>query len=283
MLNTRASFWVIVAATFFMLAQSTMAAPLHMMDVKCGDEVLGRMEIDTYATGEGGTGTGADPFTGFVDIRGKFVPGAGAAGHTFHYIQAAVRDDRPPAYADGTAITAPYIDPPPGGYNGAAFDRMPYYDQGEFPTFGDKPEIFLNFTKNQADMQRELEFETWIVCVIDETFGATANRASDDTFKVAPLLGWRWGFEQTYADAAPVSTDGLNDITQTIVPFAFLGAAPSANWTAALGRVYGTNPNQDRFNVTIGDCTECIPEPTTLVLMLCLSSLGIAFGRRRAG
>lgn len=261
---------------------SATAAPLYMQDVKCGDTLLGRMEIDTYQVGETGTATGGmDPFRGFVDIKGKFVPAPAGAGHKLHYIQALIKDDRPPAYTDGTAITLNYIDPPPGGYQGDPFDRAPYYDEGEFPTFSDKPTINLAFTKNQADKQRELEFETWLVCVISETFGADANKASDDTYKVAPLLGWKWGFEQTYADAAPLGTDGLEDISQTIVPFGFL-AAPSAAWTAALGQTYGTAPNNDRFNVMIGDCRDCIPEPCTLILAL-LVPVAVALAGRRRG
>ncbi|MGL4555713.1 MAG: PEP-CTERM sorting domain-containing protein [Gemmataceae bacterium] len=270
----RNRFLLTLAAWVLFAAESAVGRPAYMKEVKCGDTVLGVMEIDTYQVGEA-----AGPVRGFVTIDGQFVPGAGAAGHTFHYLQAVIKDDRPPPFRDGTAITTTYIDTPPGGYQGQPFDRRPYYDQGEFPTFFDEPTINLAFTKDQADMQRELEFETWLVCVIRETLGADPNKASDDTYTVAPLLGWKWGFDQTYADARPLMVDGLEDITQTIVPFAFL-AAPSAGWTNALGKVYGAGRTQDRFNVTLGDCTACVPEPSSLIT-LGIGTLGlIGYGWR---
>ncbi len=258
------------AVVFALIAVSRPAtAALYVKDVKCGDTVLGKMEIDTYQVGETGDGTVDNPYRGFVEIDGQFVAAPAGAGHSFHYIQAIVNDDRPPAFTDGTANTTPYIDTPPGGYQSGAFDFKPYYDEGnEFPDFFDKPTINLAFTANQGDKARELEFETWLVCVIEETLGGTANNASDDTYKVAPLLGWKWGFDQTYAAVAP-DGDGLEDISQVIVAFDWL-ATPSASWTAALAKVYGTNPNQDNFNVTVGDCEDCavVPEPAGVAVML---------------
>jgi hypothetical protein len=268
---------------------NALAAAPDPMTVTCGAVACGTMNFSKYQTGETGTGTGQDPYRGFVDIAGSFTPAGAGLGKTYHYIQAVVVDNRPPAFTDGTAITTPYIDPPPGGYQGDAFDLKPYYDETEFPTFSDKPTINLAFTKNQPNGQRNLEFETWLVCVMQETFGANANKASDDTFKVAPLIGWKWGFQQNYVDAPPIGTDGLEDISQTIVPFAYL-ATPSANWTAALGTVYGTNPNQDNFNVTVGNCVDCgiVPEPTSAVMMVLMFGMvccpfgSLLFVRRRS-
>lgn len=257
-----------------------LADPPPPANATCNNVFCGQMSFTTYQTGETGTGTPQDPYRGFVDIQGSFTPGGAGIGKTYHYIQAVYVDNRPPAFVDGTAITTPYIDPPPGGYQGDPFDLKPYYDEGEFPTFSDKPTINLAFTKNQPNGMRDLEFETWLVCVTQEVFGTNANKASDDTFTVAPLLGWKWGFQQTYADAPPLGTDGLEDITQTITPFSYL-ATPTANWTAALTKVYGTNPNQDNFNVVVTNCVNCgiVPEPasTTMVVVM-LGMMACPFG-----
>jgi hypothetical protein len=275
------------AALFALAATNALADAPPPANATCGNTFCGQMSFTTYQTGETGTGTAQDPYRGFVDIQGSFAPGGAGIGKTYHYIQAVYVDNRPPAFVDGTAITTPYIDPPPGGYQGDPFDLKPYYDEGEFPTFSDKPTINLAFTKNQPGGMRDLEFETWLVCVTQETFGANANKASDDTFTVAPLLGWTWGFKQSYVDNPPAG-DGLEDITQTLTPFAYL-ATPSANWTAALTKVYGTNPNQDNFNVTVTNCVNCgiVPEPassTMVVVMLGMMACpfsAILFTRRR--
>ena len=233
------------------------------------------MNIDAYEAVEF---AGANP-TGGVRIRGDFVP---SSGKTFHYLQAVLVDDAPFNFIDGTPVAVPYIDTPPGGYQGQPFDRLPYYDQAgdnpAFPGFFDEPTLRLNRARdpNQTgpDGKINVNFETWLVCVMKETFGNQPNKAQDDSFFVAPLLGWTWGFSIALTDDGDADLNELEDYDTQANPFAFINA-PSAGWTTALQQVYGAGAAQDTFDIHIVNCAECIPEPATAVLLaLALMPLG---------
>lgn len=282
---------ICLSVAVWTLAGVCHAAPLYSKDVFCGDEKCGTMEIDTYGNEDKvNTALASNKWLGRVEIEGQFVP---LKGVTFHYIQA-VKDEADSFrwINDATvALPQPYLDPPPGGYkakpasdggytSNQAFDFLPYYDEGEFPDFYDRPGEYLLPAKTDGNKKLEQEFETWLVCVIEEKFGPNANQAKDDSYTVAPLIGWEWGFDITYADAGVIGTDEPGDFTVTKRPFNWL-AVPTALWTGALSAKYGAagGGNQDYWDITTGACENCIPEPSTGCLLLL--GLAIVTCRRR--
>ncbi|MBX7166546.1 MAG: PEP-CTERM sorting domain-containing protein [Pirellulales bacterium] len=260
------------------LLQESVAAPIFGTDdsyaanVFCDTRHLGRIEIDHYRSYKDAANA-----TGGVQIDGQF---AGAAdGWKLHWIQAIVFDDDPLAWrGDGiTIVDAPYVDTPPGGYVGPnnAFDYLVYYDEGEFPTFFDQPSTSLFTIKDNEIVS--VEFETWLVCVCEENLGANDTLASDDSYVVAPLLGFTWGYTGSYLSDLPPPGDTLNDFDITKSTFNWL-SAPTQGWIDSLDKVYGAE-DLDRYNVTLVDCELC-PEPSTFVLAaLGLVSL-VTFRRR---
>jgi hypothetical protein len=258
-------------------------------DVFCDGNYLGSMEIDHYFTYKTGSITQDDIDAGFrganssgVRIDGQF--DQAQPGH-YHYIQVVTVDDDPLAWIDGTPLSAPYVDTPPRGYQNQPFDNFPWYDQStEFPRFFDQPSTGLLTAKDDPNNSITVEFETWLVCVV--SWSADGDQeAADDSYVVAPLLGWEWGYTVTYDGDNPPPGDTLNDFTVTKSPFAWRdsfengGPGPSAAWLGGIAEVYGTAPNQDSFNIQIGDCENCVPEPATLSV-LALGTL-VTLRRRR--
>jgi hypothetical protein len=237
----------------------------------CGARTLGTMDINEYAAVEVAA-VPASSSLGGVRIKGEFTTAAPAL--TFHYLQAILIDDAPFLFTDGSAFTAPYVDTPPGGYQGQPFDLKPYYDQpGDnpaFPGFFDEPKLRLNRARdaNQTgpDGKINVDFETWLVCVVKETMGATANRAKDDMYFVAPLVGWTWGFNIALTDNGNADMNELADYDTKANPFAFI-PAPSASWQFALEKVYSIGTaNEDFFDILLRDCSACVPEPGAISL-----------------
>jgi hypothetical protein len=130
--------------------------------------------------------------------------------------------------------------------------------------------------KSQADKTLTNIFETWIICVLDVVMGANATQAKDDSYTIAPLLGWQWGYNIVYKDIGTLGVDEFADFTVTKTPFAFV-TTPTAHWTDALTAKYGAT-GQDFWKITTGDCDDCIPEPRSGVLLM----MGVvaAFGYR---
>jgi len=137
-----------------------MGAALYTHDVYCKTEKCGTMEIDIYAARATATAGG-------VEIDGQLVPVPGNSTQ-YHYLQAVVVDDAPLNYRDGTAMAAPYLDPPPGGYENQPWDYLPWYDEGEFPTFYDYPKN--PWTDVPIDGAMTVQFETWLVCLTGITW-----------------------------------------------------------------------------------------------------------------
>jgi hypothetical protein len=247
----------------------------HARNVFCGSNRLGRMEIGTYRAFKAANDPVLDN-TGGVEIRGQFTA---EVAHRYHYLQVVTLDDQPLAWiSDGLPVSVPYIDPPPGGYVGSPFDFLPWYDPAglPFPGFFDRPRNPLTDSKriNPFDVQ----FETWLVCVVGRSLGPFDRLAQDDFYRVAPLLGWEWGFSTAYRDVDPLGIDDLGDFTVTKTPFAFR-AAPSALWLAGLDQVYGRFPNQDFWIIQVVDCTRCVPVPGGLVIWSVLSVVAIGYTR----
>lgn len=280
------------------LAVAVLAAGLPALaavdskDVMCGKQKCGTMEISTYEKFSSGTNPATD--VGGALIDGKFT--ASTKG-TFHYLQALTTNtsDAKRWFNDTTvALPVPMVDTPPGGYKSQtfatgkydiddAFDYLPWYDEaGEFPGFHDRPALLYQRAKAK---DISLQFETWVVCVIEDVPGTEAKVAKDDKYKVAPLLGFSWGFEIKYKDVGVIGTDEAADFSTTLTALKWV-AAPTADWKSALGAKYGAGAKQDMFNIALGDCAACnlmpIPEPSSAWMWL-PGLLALAAARRRLG
>ncbi|MGI0118463.1 hypothetical protein [Zooshikella sp. RANM57] len=254
------------------------AVPIESKDVFCDGVKCGTMEIDKY-----------DPYKTMwlsgVEIDGQFV--ATKKNREYNYIQSLnVYDDpTPKKYHDGADLPVPLVDAPPGGYQDDPFDYRPFYESA-YPTFYDKPSTFMLDAKTEADKKLELEFETWLICLISENLGDNATTAKDDTYQVAPLLGWLWGYEIVYDDIGMIGVDELIDFTVTKTSFTWKMPDPSDDWNTALTQKYGNAPNQDWFNVTTAECSDCldptVPTPSSFLLIL-LGWFGVFMaGKRRS-
>ena len=203
---------------------------------------------------------------GGVLIEGKFTP---TVSKKYHYMQSVLQTTTR-KWVDGTDLTVPYVDTPPGGYPGDKFDYFPYYADGEFPTFFDRPDRLLS----RADAGKvTFQWETWIACVIDEILGADPKKANDDFYKLELLpKGFTWGF--TIEKTGPGTTQP--DYTVLILDFKWLDA-PTAPFLNSWNTIYGNAPNTDRFNIKQGLCDNCVPLPGPLPIL----GLGAAFSYAR--
>ncbi len=254
-----------VGSALMLTARPADAA--ESMPVPCAGVLCGTMNIQRYETLAAENG---------VEIRGRFTA---AASGNYHYLQAIVGDnlDSSRWWHDATVpLPLPYLDTPPGGYLGQLgigggysvldpYDHAPWYDEaGEFPGFFDRPTTNPRRAMFLPQNTIHLQFETWLVCEISNVQGPLPNRASDDFYVAAPLIGFGWGFEIRYLAA----TDAF---AFQQLPFNWL-AAPTPAWLTALTAVYGTGASADNFNITLRDCSECrlapVPEPGSAMLML---------------
>lgn len=273
-----------ISVAVWMLAGVCHAEPLYSKDVLCDDVKCGTMEIDTYGNEFKNTAGAANKWTGGVEIDGQFKP---MKARTYHYVQAIKTESDTFRWISDTSVPypQPFLDVPPGGhkvrttaggatFSSQSFDYLPWYDEGtEFPDFYDKPSDYLLLAKSEGDKKLEWAFETWLVCVINDQHDGDTE-VKDDSYKIAPLLGWQWGYDVTYNDVGTVGTDEAGDFTVTKRTFAWV-TTPSADWTNALGAKYGKDATEDNWNITTGACEECgkpIPEPSTS----CLVVLGLA-------
>ena len=278
-----------VAGLLVVLGAATAnAAALFSKDVLCGMTKCGTMEIDRYDSVNPSSVTSLAG----VEIKGSFKP---TAGKDYHYVQAITKDNADTSrwFNDtSVAIPVPYLDTPPGGYKveDAAgsqkytieqpFDYLPWYDEGDFPAFFDRPTDRVQKAKLMKDGTVTLDFETWIVCTIEDVHNDN-KIANDDRYKIAPLLGWTWGFDIVYKDVENIGKDDLADFTLNKRAFNFV-MNPSAAWTQALGTVYGAGAKKDSWNITVGDCKECVATPEPSAVLLLLSGLpAVAALRRR--
>ena len=271
------------------------AAVFSQHDVDCNGSPCGTMTIDTYKTLDlFNFGNASDPLYGMgADIHGTF---SAVAKHKYHYLQAIIVNDKTAEakFTDKTDIPAPLLDPPPGGYSNALFDFLPYYDQANdpmpFPTFYDEPKNSFGLVP-LGDVAK-VQFETWVVCVIDETFGDNPIRASDDTFDVAALLGWSWGYQiRDNRDNPPGFSEDPSDFTVSLLDFEWLTGVPTPEFISALSITYGADHTgdpdpgidaRDRFYITLSDCVNCIPEPGTIVLWLFATAAILLLDRNRS-
>ncbi|MBW7835565.1 MAG: hypothetical protein H3C28_02870 [Sphingomonadales bacterium] len=288
------SYAVALAAIFLAgwLATTTAEATPFTEEVFCGDQLCGVMTIDTYDTSTGNLDSESKYWLGGAHINGDFQE---IKHGKYHYIQSITSNTDSFRWINDTAnpLPNPWLDTPPGGYavrdgagdpnfNNQAFDYKPWYDEGnEFPNFFDRPRDYMLQAKTLPGNKLEWLFETWLVCTIFEDSDGD-NEAKDDSYIVAPLLGWQWGYEISYEDALNLGVDDIEDFTLSLKEFKFIGT-PSDDWLLAISSAtkYGADPNQDYFSVELDDCVKCISEPAALgILGLGLFSIALANRRR---
>jgi len=235
--------------------------------VLCKDVVCGSMEISWYRRFQDEDTTPAFERFG-VNIRGRFRTFRDQP-REFHYLQALTRfkaDDFRWSRDPSVALPPSFVDTPPFGLQRAEadavggfrtvlqkFDALPWYDEGDFPLFEDRPRAFLASARRHGSVT--MEFETWVVCVIETAQGPDLDRVSDDRYEVAALLGWTWGYEIVHRDVGTVGVDEFEDYTLTLLPLRFV-TRPSAEFEAALGTTIGETIT-DRFDIRLGDATKC--------------------------
>lgn len=283
-------------STILLAATAFGGDPIRSWDVKCGDVLLGTMKLDKY-------GAWKDDFVlkdkefgkGGVEISGAFTK---KKGNQFHYIQSIVADNSPKTDdfdframdKDGNALTAPWVDTPPGGYKGSAFDYAVYYDnidsdvgKVDFPDFYDKPNIVL-FAAGASDKKKvTVKFETWLVgTVYEKPAGKIPKKGTDiEYYCVAPLIGWSWGYEIEWTGE---SAEDLVNVAKYKVTALGLSTdaltTPTADWKKSLDYVYGTGDNKDKFVVKLKSCEDFLaPEPSTYALGA-LAAVGLMRRRR---
>jgi len=243
----------------------------QLRPVTCAGVPCGSMEISWYR--EFHDGDAAPDFErNGVNIRGRFRTFRDQP-REFHYLQALTRFEAADFrwIRDPAAVLPPrFVDVPPFGVRRPEidthgqfrivehkFDALPWFDEGEFPLFDDRPRAFL--ASARAHGRVTMEFETWLVCVIEAKEGTDRERVSDDSYRVAALLGWTWGYDITYRDVGAIGVDELEDYVFTLVPLRFV-TEPSAAFEAALGATIGQTVT-DRFDIQLGDAKECSNRP----------------------
>lgn len=271
--------WLLFVSSIFLvilnLSSIIFAIPVYQKDIfDLAKNKIGIMEIDTYNSYKA-------VWLGGVEIQGQFEKiSENDYEYPLHYIQSinTYDDPTPKKYIDGSTLPVPLIDTPPGGYDDDPFDYMIYYDEYEFPLFYDVPSTYMLDAITESDNKLQMSFETWLVCVCEQSSqGLYNDTAWDDAYYVAPLQGWIWGYSIEYFN----NNDGLvdpDDFTVSAEPFEWLNAS-SDDWLLALNQKYGnTFITKDWFNVKIYsdvacDCNAC-PEPTTAIL-LAFGTLGL--------
>lgn len=271
----RFSRLVIIVLTFAGLAPSACAADSaststfvpQIRSVICDGKLCGSMEISWYRKFQDGDAAPGLERNG-VNIRGRF-RGFRDQIREFHFLQVLTRfkaDDFHWSRDPDAVLPSRFVDVPPFGVRRPEtdasghfriaehkFDALPWFDEGEFPLFDDRPRAFLASARTHG--QITMEFETWLVCVISAKEGPDRQRVSDDSYAVAPLIGWTWGYDITYRDVGTSGVDEFEDYTYALLPLRFV-PQPSAAFGESLGATMGQTVT-DRFDIHLGRAADC--------------------------
>jgi hypothetical protein len=295
-------FWFATAvAGLSLLSRAASAVQWDFRQVYCGKQHMGTMFVnkDAYQSfkttvGQKGKPVSKENWLGGVRMQAGFAP-IPDCKCTLHYLQSVkttsdsfrwIKDPSVP-------LPSPYLDAPPGGtkvrksvgsdtFADLTNDYLPWYDQaGQFPKFADTARDYLLLAKNQPGGKFTWEAETWLVQVLSDTHNDD-EIANNDQYKVAPLVGWKWGYEIVYKDQGAIGVDEPDDFTVNPLPFEWT-TTPSDTWKKAISTdtKYGSKDKQDYWNITLGDCTGCdTPEPTS-ASCLAMGFVGLLVPRLR--
>lgn len=107
-----------------MLVMSATYARALTINVTCGSETVGTVTVNAQGAGKGISG-------GFTSTTGDpptLAAAAAACNETqFNWYQIVTADNGKAKNAAGAFLTAPYVDPPPGGYSDQWADNLPWY------------------------------------------------------------------------------------------------------------------------------------------------------------
>ncbi len=239
------------SAALLLFSAWLYGAPINI-PVNCGGNQVGVISVMNNAASISGMFTTMPS----PPNSGSLAAAAAACGEDhFNWYQIVTADNQPPKNFAGQQLAAPYVDPPPGGYDPAFdntwADNLPwYYDEGPAtpaPNQVVKPSLSLASnttatTLNYGDMPGgapglNLSFSTWLVSLnADSSFHA-----------------FEGGFSWTFTIAA--------------------------NGTVTVGQpvALNANPTAAQYNDIIGGFATSIPEPSTLYLSAFAAGV-LAFG-----
>jgi hypothetical protein len=272
-----------------LLPQDADAAEFHFKQVYCGQQHLGTMFInkDAYKTDkvtktQAGKPVAKENWLGGVKIQGGFAPLPTCKGN-YHYLQSVKSDSDSFRWIKDPSVPLPqpFLDAPPGGnkvrksvgsdtFADVPNDYLPWYDQaGQFPKFADTTRDYLLLAKSKDNKKLTWAAETWLVEVLEDKHNDD-EIANNDSYKVAPLIGWKWGYEIVYADQGQIGVDEPDDFTVNPLPFEWT-TTPSDTWKKAISKDtrYGGKGKEDYWDISLGDCTGCAdtPEPASVSLL----------------
>jgi hypothetical protein len=235
--------------TLMVLAHASPATALSV-DINCGGVKVGTLTVfDGFPLGAEFKGS-----TTLADAAKQ------CDEHHFNWYQVVISDNKQPLDAGGKPVTAPYVDPPPGGYvdgNPATpgnqpllADNLPWYWNEGPPPAGKEFEAgttlaehtdatTLGFEDVPGGASTDIVFKTWLV-----SLNADSSFHSFHT-------GFTWHFSSTAANIPKV--DGV----------AFLTAAPT---------------DAEFKNITKNFATR-VPEPGLTVLLGVSALLGLGVRR----
>ncbi len=106
------------------LVLSATDAQALTIPVSCGGMQVGTVTVNSQGAGMGISGG----FTSSTGTPPSLAAAAAACGETqFNWYQIVTADNGKAQNAAGMFIMAPYVDPPPGGYNYLWGDNLPWY------------------------------------------------------------------------------------------------------------------------------------------------------------
>jgi hypothetical protein len=226
------------------LALSATVASALTIDVSCGGETGGTITVNALGAGKGISG-------GFTSTTGDpptLAAAAAACDETqFNWYQIVTSDNGKAKNAAGMFLTAPYVDPPPGGYSDQWADNLPWYYDMTNPPEGAMyvdPALALSAnttadTLSFSDNPGNIMFTTWLV-----SLNANGSLESFDG-------GFTWEY---------------NTATNTVVAVT----------------EYLEDPTDAQYKDLIAGFASTIPEPATWVLMI-VGFGGMFALRRRVG
>jgi hypothetical protein len=146
------------------------------LDVDAGTEIVGHISVTDDSQIEG--------IVGQFDAKAgtSLAQAAATLGvDHFNWYQVVVWDPAPPPGGGGSVTTVPYVDPPPGGYDGQWGDRLPWYwDEYSLPgvqydptfqvSYNTKPDWLVfndvpDMSGGSFDPGAMLDFGIWLVGV----------------------------------------------------------------------------------------------------------------------
>jgi hypothetical protein len=228
------------------VALSASDARALTIPISCGGTQVGSITVNAQGAGKGISG-------GFTSTAGNppsLAAAAAACGETqFNWYQIVTADNGKAQNANGMFLKAPYVDPPPGGYNYLWADNLPWYwNMGNPPNGAPNVEpdfalgaqttmSTLNFADNPTSAG-DISFTTWLV-----SLNANGSLQSFDA-----------GFTWEYSTAS----NSVTDISE-----------------------YLEEPTDPQYADLIGGFEKAIPEPATWILMIAGFG-GLVVLRRRA-